>query len=361
MVQRAYFNQYKFVDNGEGTYTPYEGVLAKLSKNDQNTPDPEDDIFTLTGSDQSTYKFDYTGKLSTWTNESNFGFIYTYSSYKLDRVTEPLSGRYLQFNYQSGRLTSVNDSSSPVRTIFFGYDGNSDLSFFTDVRGKIWTYEYDGSSHHLKTLKDPSIPAKIILSIHYDAQGRADEQFNGKNERIVKITYNADGTSTLLDAMGRTATDVYDGRNTNSAHADFAGYVIQKSYDANFRPSLVKDQDNLTLQYQWSADGANLTYIKDADGNETHLQYNAQNHLTQVTDPRQEIMTYTYTGALLTGSTRFKPDGTTVIATAMYTYTTSSDTPQPVGLLKKITDALNHTTNVNPRFQRPVDCCQRRG
>lgn len=328
-------NQYKFIDNGNQTYTPYAGVLASL------TYDAGTSTYSLKASDQSTYTFTSSGQLRNWRNELEFGFDYEYSNTKLYRVTEVLSGRYLQFNYQNGRLTSVNDSSIPVRTVSFAYDGNGDLTSFTDTRGKNWTYEYDGTSHHLKTLKDPSIPAKTILSIHYDAQGRADEQFNGKNERIVKIIYNADGTSTLLDAMGRTATDVYDGRNTNSARIDSAGYMVQKYYDANFRPSLVKDQDNRTLLYQWSVDGANLTYIKDADGNETHLQYDDSNHLTLVTDPRNQVMTYAYTGSLLTSVTRQTSSGN---ITTIYSYTTSFDTPQPVGLLKTITDALNHTT-----------------
>jgi RHS repeat-associated protein len=330
-------NQYKFKDNGNQTYTPYAGVLASLTYNSGNS------TYSLKSSDQSIYTFSSSGQLQNWRNELGYGFDYSYSNNKLYRITEALSGRYLQFNYQSGHLTSVNDGSNPVRTVSFGYDGNGDLSSFTDARGKTWTYEYDGTSHHLKTLKDPSTPAKTILTIHYDTQGRADEQFNGKNERIVKITYNSDGTSTLLDAMGRTATDVYDGRNTNNARVDSAGYVIQKSYDGNFRPSLVKDQDNRILQYQWSADGANLTYIKDAAGNETHLQYNAQNHLTQVTDPRSQVMTYFYTGSLLTSVTRQTSTGN--IPTT-YSYTNSSDAPQPVGLLKTITDALNHTTTL---------------
>lgn len=326
-------NQYKFTDNGNQTYTPYAGVLASLTYNAGNN------TYTLKASDQSTYTFNSTGQLQSWRNELGYGFDYTYNANQLYRVTEPVSGRYLQLNYQNGRLASVNDHTA--RQVSYGYDGNGDLTSFTDARGKTWTYTYDRTSHRLTTLNDPSNPSKTILSVHYDSQGRADEQFNGKGERIVKITYNTDGTRTLLDAMGRTATDVYDARNTNSARVDSSGYAIQKFYDANFRPSLVIDQDNRTLQYQWSADGANLTRIIDAAGYETHLQYDAQNHLTQVTDPRNQVMTYAYTGSLLTGVTRQTSTGN---ITTTYTYTTSADAPQPVGLLKTITDALNHIT-----------------
>jgi RHS repeat-associated protein len=329
-------NQYQFTVNADQTYTPYPGVLASLTFNSSNS------TYTLIASDQSIYTFNSSGQMQSWKNELGYGFNYSYSNNKLYRVTEPVSGRYLQFNNESGHITSVNDSTNPPRTVAFGYDGNGDLTSFTDVRGKIWTNEYDGTSHHLNILKDPSLSsAKTILTIHYDAQGRADEQFNGKGERIVKIIYNGDGTSTLLDALGRQATDGYDVRNTNTVQIDSTGFSTVKSFYTNFRPFLVKDQNNRSLLYQWSADGANLTYIKDAAGNETNLQYDAQNHLTQVIDPRHQVMTYSYVGPLLTSTTRVTSTGN---ITTAYTYTTSADAPQPEKLLKTITDALGHIT-----------------
>jgi RHS repeat-associated protein len=329
-------NQYQFTINANPpSYTPYPGVLASLSFDSSNS------TYTLIASDQSKYTFDSSGQMVSWKNELDYGFSYSYSNNKLYRVTELKSGRYLQVNYQSGHLSSVNDSANPPRTVSFGYNGNGDLTSLTDVRGKTWTYGYDGTSHHLNILKDPSTPAKTILTIHYDPQGRADEQFNGKGERIVKIIYNGDGISTLLDALGRQATDGYDGRNTNTVQIDSAGYSTQKSFDANFRPSQVTDQNNRSLQYQWSADGANLTYIKDASGSETHLHYNDQNHLDQVIDPRGQVMTYSYMGSLLNSTTRQTSTGNIV---TFYTYTTAADAPQPENLLKTITDALGHVT-----------------
>jgi len=342
-------NQYRFSANLDGTYTPYPGVLANLTKNNQNTTAPEDDVYTLTGSDQSVYTFDYTRKLQSWRNELDYGFEYSYASDLLDRVTEPTSGRYLQFNYQSGRLASVNDPTS--RQVIFGYDANGDLTSFTDARGKTWTYEYDGTSHRLASVVEPSASAGEILRIVYDAQGRATEQFDGANQRIVKITFNTDGTSTIEDALGREATHSYDHRNTNTGRADTSGYTLQKTYDANFRPDLVKDQDNRTLQYTWSANGANLTHIQDAANYETSLQYDAGNHLTQVKDPlydpavpNNHVIDYAYTGTLLTGATRQTVEWGPI--TTSYTYTTTADAPQPVDLLKTITDALGHTTHL---------------
>jgi len=167
-------NQYQFTDNGDQTYTPYAGVLASLDYAAGTSS------YTLTAADQSVYTFDATGQLQSWRNELGYGFDYAYAAGKLYRVTEPLSGRYLQFNYQNGRLSSVNDQTS--RQVSFGYDSNGDLTSFTDTRGYAWTYTYN--AHRLTILKDPN--NQVILTNAYNAQGRAYEQFNGLGQRIVK-------------------------------------------------------------------------------------------------------------------------------------------------------------------------------
>ncbi len=328
-------NQYQFIDNGNGAYTPYPGVLASLTYNSG------DSTYSLIASDQSVYNFNASGQLFTWRNELGYGFDYTYSNGRLYRVTEPTSGRFLQFNYQGGHLTSVNDHTS--RQVVFDYDANGDLITFTDARGKSWPYEYDGASHHLKTLKDPATSPKTILSVSYDPQGRAYEQFNGKGERIVKIGFNEDGSSTILDALERTSTDIYDGRHTNVIQTDPSGNTIYKTFDANFRPTQIQEIGKSTsLGLLWSSDGASLNSIKDAAGYETSLEYNGQNHVISVVDPRSQATNFNYTGALLGSTVHHTSSGD---ITTTYTYTTVEDAPQPAGLLKTVTDPLNHTTS----------------
>lgn len=323
-------NQYQFTDNGDQTYTPYAGVLASLSY------DPGTTRYTLTAADQSVYTFDAAGQLQSWRNELGYGFDYSYAAGKLYRVSEPLSGRYLQFNYQSGRLTSVNDPTN--RQVSFGYDASGDLTSFTDARGYTWTYIYD--AHRLTILKDPN--NQVVLTNAYDAQGRAYEQFNGLGERIVKITYNSDGTRTLTDALDRQSLDGYDARGANTFHTDSAGYTVFKEYDTNFRLSRILDPEGNAMHSTWSADGANLTGIQDVDGYASGMIYDAQNHLTQVTDPRGQVIDYTYIDGLLDHQTRHTLEWGDITTT--YTYTTTADAPQPPGLVKSVTDALNHTT-----------------
>jgi YD repeat-containing protein len=324
-------NLYKFHRNDDGSYTSYPGVLASLTfKSSSQT-------YELKASDQSTYTFDSSGKLTSWRNELGYGFDYTYASSKLSRVTEPISGRYLQLDYTGDRLTSVTDHTG--RSISFGYDANLNLISFTDVRKRTWTYVY--SDNRMTEIVAPGNPTKTILKTAYDSKGRAYEQWNGENQRIVKVQYNSNRTSTIKDALNRSRTDIYDVFNMNTGQRDTTGYTTTRTFDANFHPIHITDDDNRTTELQWSSNGANLLYVKDAAGYETFLQYNAQNHLVNVTAPENRVMSFTYNGPLLTSSTVQTNIGN---LTTVYTYTTSADAPQPSNLLKAIKDPLSRQT-----------------
>ncbi|MDH5508230.1 MAG: DUF6531 domain-containing protein, partial [Anaerolineae bacterium] len=78
-------NLYRFTDNGDGTYTPYPGILASLVR---NVGPPV--TYTITNSKQATYTFDESGRLLTWSNDEGYAFTNTYDlSNRLDRVTGP--------------------------------------------------------------------------------------------------------------------------------------------------------------------------------------------------------------------------------------------------------------------------------
>lgn len=326
-------NQYRLTKNTDGSYTPYAGVMASLQKN-------PDESYTLIASDQSVYSFDSSGYLQSWRNQSGFGFDYTYANNLLSQVTEPLSGRFLQFFYSGSRLTSVVDNAS--REVSYAYDANNDLTTFIDANNKTWGYTY--TRHRLETLTSPETAPNTILHTEYDSQGRAYEQTDGLGNRIVHITYNTDGTRTLTDALGRTSKQGFDGRNTNTLLESTTGYQTNKTYNANFRPILVEDQDGHATQMVWSADGANMTSITDPGNFTTTMQYDDLNHLTRVTDPYNVKTIFTYAGTQLQNVTR-KDAADVTLSVTSYTYTTAAADPlQPQGLLKTTTDARGNVT-----------------
>jgi RHS repeat-associated protein len=327
-------NQYRFVDQGNQIYSADNGVLASLVFNQESSN------YILTASDNSVYTFNNSGVLQSWRNEAGFGFDYTYTDNLLYRVTEPVSGRYLQFNYQNGFLSAVSDQNS--RQVSYLYDAQGDLVDFTDVNGQHWFYSYSEIGHLLKTIKDSSTPQKTILSNIYDTMGRVYEQYDANNELIVRITYNADGSRIVTDAMGHSETYTYGDRRTNSEQTDTTGFALHKTFDQNFRVSQLQDENLNTVNLTWSDNGANLTHIQDAAGNQASLEYNSLNKLTELTDPRNIVTSFTYDGTQLSAAALETAVGDDLVTS--YLYTTAADAPQPVGLLKSVTDPKNNTT-----------------
>jgi len=91
-------NQYIFFDNGDGTYTPYPGVLGALTA----TTAPAG--FQVTLPNQTVYLFDSTGRLLALRDAQNHSRTYTYTNGLLTRVEDdssvPSEGqRYLTLQY----------------------------------------------------------------------------------------------------------------------------------------------------------------------------------------------------------------------------------------------------------------------
>jgi RHS repeat-associated protein len=317
-------NQYTFEDNGDGTYTPIAGVLASL------TPNPGPPItYTLVDPGQATYVFAENGLLQFWSDPQSHVWSYSYDANdRLSRVNADGGQRYLSFTYDAqGRLTSLADHTG--RAVAYGYDVAGDLISVSDVLGGTWTYTYD-TAHRLTQVTDPR--GVVSIRTDYDGQGRAVRQYNGADELIVEITYNPDGTSTIVDARGNPSTDDYDPRRTLTGETDALGGTEARVYDLNFRPTSITDQDGDTTTLAWSSDGANLTQVVDAEGNQTDLTYDSLNNLTEATDPRRFLTTYTYSDTLLTSATDALGN------TTSYTFS-------PEGYLASVTDARGNTTS----------------
>jgi RHS repeat-associated protein len=323
-------NQYKFTDNGDGTYTAFPGVIMTLTR--QEGPPI---TYQVTNPSQSVYTFDETGRLIQWADAQGFSWTYTYDiNNRLDRVTDDTTQYYLDLGYDGqGRIDSVLDHTG--RGVVLGYNGAGDLETVVDVLDETWTYTYD-ANHRIRLVTDPG--GVIVIHNEYDAQGRAYQQYAPDNTLVLTIDYNLDGTTVITDALDIQKTDVYDSRKT------FVGQVFEqsgmtgRSYDNNFRPTTITDENSNATELNWSADGANLTIMIDAESNRTDLMYDPLNNLTEVIDPRDFLTTYSYSGTLMISSTDALSN------TTHYSYTTSADVPQPPGLLKGVVDPLGRVT-----------------
>jgi RHS repeat-associated protein len=335
-------NQYRFDVSGDHEYTPYNGVLAELVYDNGQ--------YILTTTSQSVYVFDSDGHLLTWTNERGYGFTYSYIDGNLDRVTEPVSGRYLQFNYLDGALHTVTDSAG--RQVSYIYDSSGDLMKVTDVRGNEWGYQYNGA-HRIRTVLAPPGASQVLLTINYDTQGRAYEQHDGGGNQLTHIDFNPDGSSTSTDANGIPTNYTPDCRGVVT-RSEFPGtatlppYYVDRAYDHNFNLTAVRgSEDETATSFKWRPDGAILEEMTDQAGYTTTFAYDEQNHLRYVDAPNlntsvDEWTSFNYEGPLLTSTTQNTSLGQVI---TYYTYTTSADTPQPINLLKTTRDMNGNTTS----------------
>ncbi|MGB8212801.1 MAG: DUF6531 domain-containing protein, partial [Anaerolineales bacterium] len=306
-------NQYQFIINDDGSYSPDAGVKGSL---------------TCTGSScnlvlpsQEQYTFS-NGKLQTWQDGQGNAWNYTYDpSGDLTRVANDSGDRYLSLTYDQGQIASVSDYSG--RSVSFSYDpGTGDLITATDVLGGTWQYQYD-SAHHLTQVIDPG--GATTERTEYDSQGRAVRQYDGNGQEVLVLTYNAADTTSAQDAFGNVTTYAYDGRKTNVGESDPLTAASSKTYDNNFQPLTITDPGQHTTSLAWSADGADLTNITDAAGGQTAVTYDSLHNPSSVTDPLNNLTSFNYSGTLLMSTVDALNN------TTSYTYT-------PQGQIQTITD-----------------------
>ena len=312
-------NHYEFIDNGDDTYTPGHGVTGSLTYDDEE--------YTFTLPDQSTYTFDDEGIIQTRTDSEGRLWEYTYTSGRLTQVSADGGDRYLELTYDGqGRIETVADHTE--RSVTFGYDEAGDLVSAMDVSGGEWQYEYD-SAHHLTEVINPL--EQTVERTEYDLQGRAVRQWDGLENQTIEITYNQDGTNTIEDALGNTTIHAYDSRNTLTENTDALDATESKMYNNNFRPVRITDPLDQQINMTWSADGVNLTQLVDENGGQTDITYDEFNQPISVIDPMSSPTSYEYDGTRLTGVTDALEGETT------YTYTVD-------GYLESATDPLERTT-----------------
>jgi RHS repeat-associated protein len=334
----------------DGTnWTAPPRVLAALRQNADGT-------WTFTRESREIFTFDSAGQLTAIADLNGYRTTIDHPSSSSMLVTDP-AGRTLTFSLSGPHVTTVQDSSSPTRTISYGYDAAGNLTDVVDVGGGHWQFTYD-SAHRMLTMRSPryygdttTTPSPVVTN-HYDAQGRVDQQTDQLG-RVTSLDYTTVPGSTLVtDPRGRTVrygytdgllTTVTAGYRTASA----ASWYYRYDPDTLGRISTF-DPDGHTTTATYDAAG-NLTSSTDGLGRTTTYTYNALREVTSVIEPKQvngqpitTTLTYDSGGNLLTKSAPLLDSTGATTATAVTTYH-HDDSAHP-GDLTSVTDPNGHTS-----------------
>ncbi|MCI0576314.1 MAG: DUF6531 domain-containing protein, partial [Chloroflexi bacterium] len=325
-------------------YTPYPGVTASLGR--ITVTNPITTHYIVTGFNQMTYTFDYSGKLLQQADPFSNVITFTYNiTGQLVRAAQ--DNRYLEYNYDAnGRLVEVNDNIG--RQVLLDYDGYGDLVAVTNTLEVATTYEYSitqsTSTHLLTMITDPS--GRVVEETAYDAEGRAVQQWDGLGNLLVDIDYGIANSSNLTENVvienGVIMTHTYDewGTVIDMTFACIDGTPgcqagLDKTYDFNFKANHIVDANNNSTVLEWDPGGSNVEQVTDGLDQNTFLDYDGLNNLIQVVNARDFATTYGYHDPTL-------PTFLTVITDALgnTTFFTATDG----GLLQEQRDANGNLT-----------------
>ena len=323
---------------------------------------------TLPGSREITYEYTDAGLPEKITDNSGNYILYAYDT-EGNRKKEEIHGSggtlkaYTDYAYDE--FNRVSQILYPGAGETFGYDGNNNLTSFTDGNGKDYSYVYDA----LRRITGVTKPGNITETAEYDA---ADNLKKVTDARTNATDYTYDDAGNLLSAdspdSGNTAY-TYDRAGNMTSRTDADNVTVTYDYDILNRMTAINFPDssqNISYTYDSGTYGiGKLSSVTDPAGS-TVFVYNALGQITQETRTADsltfetvygynastaDLNTLTYPSGLILTYQRdadgrisgISADGQTVIGNVTY---------QPFGPVKSMTaGALSVSRSFDQRYQ----------
>lgn len=259
-----------------------------------------------------TFAYNSNGNATQVTDPIGRQLTYTYAANGIDRLTTTNTTNGVSQLLETRTYNTLHEPLTIIRangkTSHYAYNGDGQVTKYTDALGHATTMSYD-SSGHLRSVTGAISTAKY--SYAYD-----------EVSRIASVT----------DPAGSTVHFAYDAadRPTKATYPD--GTTAQLSYTLL---DLTKSTDRLnqTTRYTYDSD-RELTATTDPLGHTVHQGYNLAGKLSSITDPNSHSTTLTLDAeSRVTGKTF--ANGTSVSVA----YDSS------LSRVATVTDALSQTTD----------------
>uniref|UniRef100_A0AAU2V2F5 FG-GAP-like repeat-containing protein n=1 Tax=Streptomyces sp. NBC_00003 TaxID=2903608 RepID=A0AAU2V2F5_9ACTN len=261
----------------------------------------------------------------------------------------------------------------------WGFDGGDRLTSHTDGRGGTTSYQYDGTSTRITSVKSPTGDTRAT----YTSSGQP-EKVTSADGRTVTYAYDAAGhltsvtsaagdkTTYTYDAQGQLKTQTDPRGNVSGATAaqytttydywpsgqvktvtDPLGHVTAYTYDANGNMKTATDALNRVVAYEYDAFNR-VTKVTAPGGRTTLTTYDDRGNVASTTDPAGAKTTYVYDAANRLASQTSPRGNVTGADAAKFTTTYGYDkngnltqTVDPTGAVTSTAyDAFNRPTLV---------------
>jgi RHS repeat-associated protein len=296
-----------YIHQGQ-VYTDYLGGSAKVTLASRKLPDGTvyEERATYNFQQNATTTTDPVGRQVTYVYASNGidllevrnttagtnDLLASYSNYTAGHQPQTITdaaGQVTQLTYlPSGQLATTTNARQ--ETTSYTYDDNGYLQLVTGpVAGATTSYTYDvfGRTRSVTPVGEG------VVTTDYDALNRPT-RIDFPDGSYEQFTYDRLDIATVRDRRGRVTRHTYNARRQLVASRDPAGRIVQRLWcDCGKLDALVDANGNIT---RWERDVAHRV-IREvrADGTtDIDYTYDALGRLKTVTDPKQQVTTYTY-------------------------------------------------------------------
>jgi len=245
-----------------------------------------------------TETYDASGKLQSIEQPDGNVIEVTYSNGLIATVADSF-GRTLTFQHTNGQLTGLVDPAG--ESIQFQYDAGGRLGTVTYQDGTTRSYLYD----------DPSAPGLLSGLIDengqrfatwgYDSQGRAVSSEHAGGADATSVSYNADGSVSVTNALGHVQTYTFMRRNgilkvdtvEGAPCSGFVGGTESRSYDSSGMLSEITDRAGQRRAYRYNDRGLETSRVDD-DGATITTTWHGEYALPLTITGPESVTTFTY-------------------------------------------------------------------
>ncbi len=293
------------------------------------------------------------GNVTSATDPLGWQTTYTYASNGLDllEVRQVVSGGtdlLASFaDYTARRVPeTITDGVGTDTTITYNSAGQP--LTITNAKNETTTLTYDATTKNLLTVTGPVSGATTTFT--YDGYGRV-ETVEGPDGYLVEFAYDAlDRLTSRTYPDGTTETFTYNRLDRTQAK-DRLGRITRSFYDGYGRLLSTRDPAGRTVSLDWcncgvlegliDAKGNRTTWERDVEGRvtreiradgatDTHYTYDLAGRLKTITDPMDQVTTYTYNADNSLANTGFTNE---TIATPDISHTYDPYYPRPLTMV----------------------------